>query len=495
MVQGHRRRWFMAALLVAAVAPVGATAPIAVSAATAPCKVVNVRTGASTGKLQVALNAAAAGDTLRITGTCKGSFTVGSGYANGRRLALVKGATSATLAGTGGSVLKVVGGTIAVTGLRITGGDGIACPTAAGDPTFACGGGVWNGARLTLSKVTVTGNTLGGPGVTARDGGGIYNSDSGTLVLKGSTVSQNAAYAGGGIFNSGGSVTLIRSTVTGNTASSDDGSARGGGINSRGPLKLDRSRVSGNTASGALESTGGGIYTWGLDTITTILRSTVSGNTASGLAAVYGGGINVTDKATLKLTRSTVSGNQANDNGQGGGIASDATVTVLASTVSGNTAELQHGGLSTSSALTVISSTVTANSAPYVGGIAAGNAFVLDSSIVAGNDGTESGAENDCNANQAETTADHSIIGDGTFCGGITDGQDGNKVGTAVAPLDALLGPLAKNGGPTRTHALLAGSPAIKAGGKPCATAKDQRGVARPKPSGTACDSGAFERS
>src|SRR5690606_12643142 len=150
--------------------------------------------------------------------------------------------------------------------------------------------------------------------------------------------------------------------------------------------KLDRSRVAGNTASGTLESSGGGIYTWALDTVTTILRSTVSGNTASGPAGVFGGGINVTDRASLRLTPSTVTGNRANDNGQGGGIASDATVIVLASTISGNTAELQYGGISTNSALTVISSTVTANSAPYVGGIAAGDTFVLDSSIVAGND-------------------------------------------------------------------------------------------------------------
>src|SRR5688572_1703646 len=43
------------------------------------------------------------------------------------------------------------------------------------------------------------------------------------------------------------------------------------------------------------------------------------------------------------------------------------------------------------------------------------------------------------------------------------------------------LGPLAKNGGPTRTHALLAGSPAIDRGDKTCASATDQRGVSRPR--------------
>ena len=63
-----------------------------------------------------------------------------------------------------------------------------------------------------------------------------------------------------------------------------------------------------------------------------------------------------------------------------------------------------------------------------------------------------------------------------------------------------MLGPLQDNGGPTMTHALLPGSPAINqipvedcldADGAPLAT--DQRGVSRPETGGTLCDVGAFE--
>ena len=54
---------------------------------------------------------------------------------------------------------------------------------------------------------------------------------------------------------------------------------------------------------------------------------------------------------------------------------------------------------------------------------------------------------------------------------------------------NALLGPLADNGGPTLTHALLAGSPAIDAAGAGACPVTDQRGVARD----AACDVGAFE--
>jgi hypothetical protein len=56
---------------------------------------------------------------------------------------------------------------------------------------------------------------------------------------------------------------------------------------------------------------------------------------------------------------------------------------------------------------------------------------------------------------------------------------------------DPLLGPLADNGGPTLTHALLPGSPAVDAGDDAGCPPTDQRRVARPQ--GPHCDIGAFE--
>ena len=46
----------------------------------------------------------------------------------------------------------------------------------------------------------------------------------------------------------------------------------------------------------------------------------------------------------------------------------------------------------------------------------------------------------------------------------VTTDANGNFIGTSTDPIDPLLGPLQDNGGPTFTHALLAGSPALDAG-------------------------------
>src|SRR5207253_6831744 len=90
------------------------------------------------------------------------------------------------------------------------------------------------------------------------------------------------------------------------------------------------------------------------------------------------------------------------------------------------------------------------------------------------------------------------LVGNKDGCGGLANGLNGNLVGTGGSPLDAKLAPLADNGGPTLTRALLGDSPAIDAGnaatpgsgGVACA-ATDQRGVLRPF--GSHCDMGAFE--
>src|SRR5260370_25869021 len=74
---------------------------------------------------------------------------------------------------------------------------------------------------------------------------------------------------------------------------------------------------------------------------------------------------------------------------------------------------------------------------------------------------------------------DYNLIGDGTNMTGLSNGVNGNQVGSAASPIDPLLGPLADNGGPTKTHALLPGSPALNAGDPSQLGTADQRGVVR----------------
>ena len=62
-----------------------------------------------------------------------------------------------------------------------------------------------------------------------------------------------------------------------------------------------------------------------------------------------------------------------------------------------------------------------------------------------------------------------------------------------IVNTDPLLGPLQDNTGPTFTHELLGGSPAVDAGTNIGCPATDQRGIARPI--GASCDIGAYEAS
>ena len=164
----------------------------------------------------------------------------------------------------------------------------------------------------------------------------------------------------------------------------------------------------------------------------------------------------------MTLNSSTVSGNSvtASIRTPGGGIFNDAgTVTLNSSTVSGNSV---HGGL------------------VFGGGVfSSGGGLTLKNTIVAGNFETSPFQRSDCSlqGGAAITSQGYNLIGDDSNCEFTPETSD--QVGTAESPIDAMLRPLANNGGPTETHALLPGSPAIDAGSCGGATL-DQRGLTRP---------------
>jgi hypothetical protein len=221
--------------------------------------------------------------------------------------------------------------------------------------------------------------------------------------------------------------------------------------------------------------------------------------TLSGLTFTNGnnptlGGGGIFNAGTLTLRNSTLAGNSSI---VGGGIYNEGTLTLISSTLSGNMAEESGGGIYNIGFATVTNATITANRADadfdnngQGGGIFNnGGSLRLRNTIVAGNFHAAASARDDVNG-VAEASA-FNLVGDGTGLTGISNNDaNGNMVGTALAPIDPRLGPLADNGGPTKTHALLPGSPAIDRGLAPgLAPAVDQRGVGRDGPP----DIGAFE--
>lgn len=216
------------------------------------------------------------------------------------------------------------------------------------------------------------------------------------------------------------------------------------------------------------------------------LRNLTLTGSRSGIGAISTAG-------TVRVEHGTITGNRSlatsSGNGFGGGISHfGGDLTLVNTTVSGNVAEQDGGGiasLANGNSIVLIHSTVTGNSAlGSGGGIALGGDdldFTLQNSIVAGNTAPENP---NCDvAGQDPAHLGVNLVGEA----GCTNDRPDD-----IVAADPVLGPLADNGGPTRTHALLPGSPAIETAVLACATVTvDQRYVARPQ--GDVCDIGAFE--
>lgn len=294
------------------------------------------------------------------------------------------------------------------------------------------------GASVAISGLTISGGR-------AEAGGGISNA--GTLVVSLATLSRNDAFtetdgvvgSGGGIFNTG-TLTVEDSTFDRNeTGSSRTFSAsKGGAISNQGTLTVVGSTFNQN-ASGGMNSSGGAIDNAGTATIAT---STFSANTAVG-GGRYGG------------------------QGYGGAIANTGTLDVESSTFADN--------------VTAGSSFAGAGGPIIAGGgiinRAASARLSIGSSLFSGNVGgsvvDESGTFSSRRYNLFSDRPSLLLF-------------PGDIVAT-----DPLLGPLADNGGPTWTRALLPGSPAIDFVIPSGRVTTDQRGVARPQ--GVIPDIGAFE--
>lgn len=351
------------------------------------------------------------------------------------------------------------------------------------------GGGILSKGKLTVTNSTVSNNS-------GRLGGGILNLR-GEVVLLNNTIRDNSGNFGAGIANDGGPMTLTNSVV-----SSNESIGFGGGMWNSGTLTMINSALIGNSAN----ADGGGIKNLYMLTIT---NSIVSGNSAGG----NGGGIR--NQSTSTITNSTVNGNSADENG--GGIWNNGVLTVIDSTISDNTASNGGGIMNfyTEASFTMENGTVSGNSADDDGGgiyDLSGVIAVLTNVTITNNSTGSSGggiwddgfitlkntvlAENtasvsgpDCSVEFPLQSGGHNLVGNVSGCTFLP--AAGDLIGTGESPIDPMLGPLQFNGGPTFTHALEPGSPAINAGDNASCPDTDQRGVERPQ--GANCDIGAYE--
>ena len=195
--------------------------------------------------------------------------------------------------------------------------------------------------------------------------------------------------------------------------------------------------------------------------------------------ADFGGGIYNSQNGNMTIRNSEISDNQSER--AGGGIYSVGRLTVSNTTISGNDAGSRGAGLyQRKDRAFVHSSTIADNHSDVDGdtnldelltGLGAGiythveGELTIENSIVAGN---HSGGQDqhvaDDIAGNIRATSRFNLVGASRGAGLALKDTNGNLVGSPGNPLDARLGALGNNGGPTRTHALLADSPAIDAG-------------------------------
>jgi hypothetical protein len=339
-------------------------------------------------------------------------------------------------------------------GVRITGGF---------EGSIGAGGILGAGGRSTLKDVEISENTGTGAGggasmlpaisltiidsritdnsVAGGAGGGLYlNHGSAAEVIKakirGSVISGNDAFFGGGIYTALQSVSVKNSTVAGNEAT------EGGGLDIVSNTNfVPRTKIGSSTISGNSAGKGGGVLIDGnqpfaglMKPDVTLANSTVATNTATAEA----GGILADNAATVTLDNVTVAYNAADFDNSGGGVAGGI---------------YQHSGAT----------------------------FAVGDSIVGSNTVGSSGSGSQCGGN---------FTGDPAFVI-----QSGAGTGTCmfapgiVAAGDLRLGVLTANGGPTETVGLRSQGPAL--GLSDDCPKEDQRGRLRPEEN---CDSGAFER-
>lgn len=269
--------------------------------------------------------------------------------------------------------------------------------------------------------------------------------DSVTTINAGQIVSNGSQYAGAGIFGYG-TISITDSLLASNGT---EETLIGGAISSGGSLLVRDTLIAGNRAQD-----GGGLHVFGSDA--TVENVLFKGNTATGTGGA------VLAHGALDLVNVTISDNSA-EIGSALAVSHINPITLNNVTIAENTTNI-HG----------------------FGVIHISSPIEFRHTIIADNIGIQ------CTVNGEPsliTSLGHNI--ESTNSCNFTHGTD-------FVNADPQLAPLASNGGPTQTYALLPNSPAIDAGNNTFCPATDQRGVTRPLDGPdddltATCDIGAYE--
>jgi hypothetical protein len=438
------------------------------------------------------------------------NLTLTNGYAAG--LSMTNSAQGG-LPGYGGAVSNN-GGVLMASNCLFTGNGAIG---GNGSDYYGFGGNSGGGAIFnTFGEVFATNcefvaNFSQGGSADDRGGsaqGGAIVTSNGLVILSSCIFSGNRAYGGGAwrvthypggqaeggaILGTGGTPTLILENcrLDGNSSPSGGGVCLDAGI-----LSVSSCVLSNNNAAG-----GGGIFTAGTASVTNTIFIRNGGN--DGGAIDIAGSLYMENCALVANTAVNPYNELTRPPGLGGAVYNGAAFSAVNCTFANNVADgtyygasggaIYNGSIAILNQVTIVSNTVEGGiRAPQNGGgiASAANAYtILENSILASN--TTFYYLYQPNAFSTNAPANYS--------GGLAD--FGNNLSSdSTAPftspgsrtnVDPMLGPLAYNGGPTPTMALLPGSPAIGAENVAYQTATDQRGVARP--AGRPGDIGAFE--
>lgn len=344
-------------------------------------------------------------------------------------------------------------GTLEVRSMTIA--HGRAAPVPGEDSFRISGGCIDAGGNLRLSGVDVHHCRVDPSAGGYTSGGGV--SASNTLLLVNSNLYANVARNGDGGGAAASSIRAQHSRINGN-------SARSGGGLSAADVSLTYSTVGGNQS----QAEGGGVY---VDGRASFNRSTVSNNRTAAEYAGRGGGVWGRE---VEVQDSTFSGNQAVS---GSAILSRSYVRINNSTIAFNR-QLQtdpgRGGAVEVSSFELATAPTPAATAPQA-------AYLINSSIIA--------------SNQTNRMPGNDVAPGSSYVAGSNNLIERTSIRVPPDTLSAYprLAPLAYNGGPTRTHALLGDSPAIDRGRNVRNRQYDQRGPGFARVNGRVADIGAFE--